>query len=414
MLWYLGVNTEGWKDPMYGRKTNGELRQAELEEARLGFIQFLRRKNFSPQFIASHGDDLFATAALEYSRKIAEGTDIDSPAGWLITCAWRRTKSLLEAQGRSPQIVSTDKAETIKDELGQSPEDVTLDEDRLRKVQEAVGQLSVEERRLLELAYFEGMAVREAARQLHWHPSKAQRCHEAAREHLHKLLGVDSLDELEIIVGLAAYVSLAKRASAPHLPPGVEAVTEAVSRGIAHGWARAQDLGRRLPLGGGTEPSASAALGGNAGRAAGVCATAALACLASGVVGPGVGGLNLLGGGGQSSPPAKQRHIAEAPRVAPLTPSSHRAPTPPASQNTSASASAGQPQNASSPSASASAQRTRRATRAVRSQSLESAAGGAPVEEAPAPEASAPAPVEPSASSSSSTPTRVANEQFGP
>jgi RNA polymerase sigma factor (sigma-70 family) len=152
---------------MYGRKANSELNQSELEEARLGFIQFLRRKRFSPQFIASHGDDLFATAALEYSRKVAEGEEIDSPAGWLITCAWRRTKSLLEAQGRSPQIVSTDKAEAIEDETGRSPEDVTLDEDRLRKVQEAVDELTVEERRLLELAYFEGMAVREAARELH-------------------------------------------------------------------------------------------------------------------------------------------------------------------------------------------------------------------------------------------------------
>ena len=97
------------------------MKQSELEEARLGFIQFLRRKRFSPQFIASHGEDLFATAALEYSRKVAEGAKIDSPAGWLITCAWRRTKSLLEAQGRSPRIVSTDKAEAIEDELGHEP-----------------------------------------------------------------------------------------------------------------------------------------------------------------------------------------------------------------------------------------------------------------------------------------------------
>ncbi len=286
---------------MYGRKANSELKQSELEEARLGFIQFLRRKRFSPQFIASHGEDLFATAALEYSRKVAEGEVIDSPAGWLITCAWRRTKSLLEAQGRSPQIVSTDKAEAIEDELGQSPEDATLDEDRLRKVQEAVDQLTVEERRLLELAYFEGMAVREVARELHWHPSKAQRCHEAARKHLHQLLGVDSLDELEIIVGLAAYISLAEQAPAPHLPAGVEAVAETISRSVGEGWARAQDLARRLPFGGGAEPSATAALGGSAGRAAGVCATAAVACIASGVVGPGVGGVNLLGGGGNRS-----------------------------------------------------------------------------------------------------------------
>jgi RNA polymerase sigma factor (sigma-70 family) len=393
---------------MYGRTVNGELRQAELEEARLGFIQFLRRKNFSPQFIASHGDDLFATAALEYSRKIAEGADIDSPAGWLITCAWRRTKSLLEAQGRSPQIVSTDKAEAIEDELGRSPEDVTLDEDRLRKMQEAVDQLTVEERRLLELAYFEGMAVREAARELHWHPSKAQRCHEAARKHLHQLLGVDSLDELEIIVGLGAYISLAERAPVPHLPAGVEAIAETVSRGVGHGWTRAQDLARRLPFGGSAEPSATPALGSSAGRAAGVCATAALACIASGVVGPGVGGVNLIGGyGAESARPAKQRRVADT-HVGPLTPRSNPAPPPAEPKKTQSSTSAGQ----QSTSGTASAERTKRATQAVRSQSLESAAGGseevssAPVESAPVAESSA--------SSSSSTPTQVANQQFGP
>jgi len=400
---------------MYGRKANGELKQSELEEARRGFIQFLRRKRFSPQFIASHGDDLFATAALEYSRKVAEGEEIDSPAGWLITCAWRRTKSLLEAEGRSPRIVSTDKAEAIEDELGRSPEDVTLDEDRLRKVQEAVDQLSVEERRLLELAYFEDMPVREAARELHWHPSKAQRCHKAAREHLHQLLGVDSLDELEIVVGLAAYISLAEKGSTLHLPAGVEAVVETVSRGIDHGWARAQDLARRFPFGGGAEPSATAALGGGAGRAAGVCASAALACLASGVVGPGVGGVNLIGDGGKGAPAPKQRNVADAPRVAPLTPRSNPAPLPTSESKASGSASG---QRSASDSAAANAERTKRATQAVESQSLESAAGSseasAPVESAPVAETSAPTPSESSASSSSSTPTQVASQQFGP
>ncbi|HEY7950536.1 MAG TPA: sigma-70 family RNA polymerase sigma factor [Solirubrobacterales bacterium] len=400
---------------MYGRKANSELKQSELEEAQRGFIQFLRRKRFSPQFIASHGDDLFATAALEYSRKVAEGEEIDSPAGWLITCAWRRTKSLLEAEGRSPQIVSTDKAEAIEDELGRTPEDVTLDEDRLRKVQEAVDQLSVEEQRLLELAYFEGMAVREAARELHWHPSKAQRCHEAAREHLYQLLGVDSLDELEIIIGLAAYISLAEKASAPHLPAGVEAVADTIGRGVGHGWARAQDLARRLPFGGGAEPSATAAIGSSAGRAAGVCATAAIACLASGVVGPGVGGVNLIGGGDSASAPAaKQRKVADTPRVAPLTPRTN--PTSSSSPEAKPTPASGNKQR-SGGSATASAEHKRHATEAVASQSLESAAGGseassAPVESAPVAESSPPP--ESSASSSSSTPTQVANQQFGP
>lgn len=405
---------------MYRSRVNDGLSQSELDAARLGFIQLLRRKRFSPQFIASHGDDLFATASLEYSRKLAEGVEVKNPAGFLITCGWRRTKSLLEAGARTPQIVSTDKADSIEDELGRNPEEVTLDEDRLRKVQEAVDQLTVEERQLLELAYFEGMPVREAARELRWHPSKAQRCHEAARRHLHQLLGVDSLDELEIIVGLAAYISLAERSPRPHLPAGIEAVADTIGRSLDAAWARAQDLARRLPLGGGAEPSTTAALG-SAGRAAGVCATAALACVASGVVGPGVGGVDLIGGGEPANPPtAKHRHLAATPRIARLTRTQANQPTPhtvPAPEPKPAGPTSGGEKRTAGGTAAASTERKRRATQAVQSQSLESAAEGpetasAPVESGPV-ETSAP-PSESTATSSSSTPTQVANEQFGP
>ncbi len=62
-------------------------------------------------------------------------------------------------------------------------------------------QLSADQRKLLELAYFEEMGVREAARFLDWHSSKAQRCHESARRRIQELLGVESLDELEIPSG---------------------------------------------------------------------------------------------------------------------------------------------------------------------------------------------------------------------
>ena len=66
---------------MYGRKANGELKQAELEEARLGFIQFLRRKNFSPQFIASHGDDLFRDRSARIQPQGRRGRGDRQPRG---------------------------------------------------------------------------------------------------------------------------------------------------------------------------------------------------------------------------------------------------------------------------------------------------------------------------------------------
>jgi RNA polymerase sigma factor (sigma-70 family) len=401
---------------MYGRKAGSELERTELEGARLGFIHYLRRKRFSPQFIASHGEDLFATAALEYSRKVAEGERIESPGGWLITCAWRRTKSLLEAEGRSPRLISTDKAEAIEDTVGQSPEDIALDEDRFRRVHEAVEQLPDEEQRLLELAYFEEMPVREAARQLDWHPSKAQRCHEAARRRLLELLGVESLDELAIEVGLAAYVSALGAGSRRPLPEPLAALAESVGNGASYLWGRANEVVRRLPLGGsGGEPSALA-LGG-AGRAAGVCASAALACLASGVVGPGLGGVDLLHGGAAHSisRQADQRREHRFADAGSAAEAEVAAPEPPAR------AGGAEPRPArerdSTPARSPREERTRRAMQAVSSQSLESSAG--PSSEEPAPvESTAPAttsaaapPSEPVAGSS---PTRVANEQFGP
>jgi DNA-directed RNA polymerase specialized sigma24 family protein len=400
---------------MYRNGANEELSRAELEAARLGFLGYLRRKRFSPQFIARHAEDLFAQAALEYSRKLAEGVAIDNPPGWLIECAWRRTKSQLEAEKSGPRVVSTEKSGPLAEGPGHGPEDLLLDKDRFRKLREAVGELSDDQRRLLAASYFEGFTVRKAARRLRWHPSKAQRAHEGAKRRLHKLLGVDSLDELQIEIGLAAYLSIAAEASGLQVRAGVEAMVELAGRGAMDLWARAQDLARRFPFGGSAEPSTTAVLGGTAGRAAGICATAAVACIAAaGVVGPGVGG--LIGDGGGPRPPSKARDVATAPPAPPL--SSTPSVTLPPSQEPEGASSAGR-KRSSTGATPTTEQRARRATRAVRSQSVESAAAPPPEEVASAPVESAPAAGTPTSSSSGSgstspSPTQVANEQFGP
>ncbi len=279
---------------MFRSTVQAELSKAELDGARLGFSQLLRRKRFSPQFIANHRDDLLATAQLEYTRRVSEGVEVENPAGWIINCAWRRTQNLLEAQGRGPRLISTERSGAITDDLGHSPEDAALEFDRFRKVQEAIEQLSTDQRKLLELAYFEEMGVREAGRFLGWHSSKAQRCHESARRRIQELLGVESLDELEIPIGLAAWLSLASgHSTGLHLPAGIEAVADKANRGAGHLWARTQELARRFLALGGGEPTGGVVAGGVV-RTAGVCGAAAVACLAGGVIGPGLGGVNLL------------------------------------------------------------------------------------------------------------------------
>jgi RNA polymerase sigma factor (sigma-70 family) len=388
-----------------------EMSPAQLEDARLGFNQLLR-KHMSPQWIERHAEDLFAKAALEYSRKLDAGEAIERPAAWIVACAWQRTKSELEAERREPQLVSTEFSGPLASNLDEGPEEATLSSDRARRIQDAVAHLSADQRRLLALAYFEDMSVREAGRQLNWHSSKVQRCHNAARKRLRALLGVESLDELEIIVGLAAYLSLsAEPLPWLHLPPFAEAAALKLSRGAEQAWARLHDLSRRVVSAGGTDPAA-APLGGNIGRAAGACA-AGIVCA--------VGGAIVLGGGGGAPHPhrpiarAHKESRAPLPRLiasAPAAQAPERQSQGPAESGKPPS-SAGQSQRASA----ASAER-RYAEKAVQEQIAPESVDRPSQESEPyaAPEssesaASAPAP---SSASASSTPSAIANQQFGP
>jgi RNA polymerase sigma factor (sigma-70 family) len=230
---------------MYRKASSENLSRSQFDAARLGFFQLLRRKRISPQFTDRHGEDLFAQACFEYSRRRAEGIEIANPPAWIVTCAWHRTVSQFETRDHRPEMVSTERFGEFPGQEATPDEDI-LGEDRLRKVREAVDLLPDHQRRLLALSYFEDESIREAARRLGWTPSKAQRAHEAAQRRLFKLLGVQTSDELEII-GLAAFLSVAGGGGARHLrlPAGVEGAVEFVTRHATHLGERALALIRR-------------------------------------------------------------------------------------------------------------------------------------------------------------------------
>jgi RNA polymerase sigma factor (sigma-70 family) len=222
---------------MFRKGVTDGLSESELEAARLGFNQLLRRRRFSAQWIGRHGEEAFGQAALEYSRKLAEGARIENPPGWIIECAWRRAKSELEAEERSPDVVSTEKSRPVAERVEPSPEETLLDSERFAKVRAAVAELSADRRRILALSYFEGFSVRQAGERLRWHPSKAQRAHEGAKRQLHELLGVGAADQLEVEIGLAAYLSLATGASAAGRFPAAHALLERGTQKAAEGLA---------------------------------------------------------------------------------------------------------------------------------------------------------------------------------
>ena len=264
----------------------GDLTREELESAERGFLQLLRRKRFSPAFRHRHAADLLAKARLELSEHLAEGATVRNPAGWIVHCAWRRTQNLLEAEGRAPRVLSIDNGLPIARE-SVTPEDRVLKSDRYRRLQSAIERLPEEERKVIALAYFEGMSVREVGRALKWDKCKADRRHHAALERLRKLLRVEDFDALAVELGIAAWASVAVTHSRPRLP----AILDSAGDHAAALLGRAQDLTRRLLGSGVAEPGMGPALGGTA-RAAGACTTAVVVCLATGVVGPGIGAVD--------------------------------------------------------------------------------------------------------------------------
>jgi RNA polymerase sigma factor (sigma-70 family) len=278
-----------------------ELGHEELEAAQRGFERLLRRKRFSRAFFDRHGADLLAKARLEYSQHVAEGGEVRNPAGWIIHCAWRRTQNLLEQEGRVPRALSIEGGGAFANESA-TPEEEVLTSDRYRQLQAALDQLPHEERKVIALTYFEGMSVREVGRTLKWDKCKADRRHRAALERLQELLGVSDIEALQIEIGILAWASLgAGVGSRSRLPAGIETVLDS----IASAAARGQELARRLLTGGAAEPGMAPAISGAA-RTAGVCGAAAVACVATGLVGPGVGGVDVLAGQQHRKPAAER------------------------------------------------------------------------------------------------------------
>jgi RNA polymerase sigma factor (sigma-70 family) len=161
--------------------------RAELEDARDGFLHSLSRR-FGRDFKERHGDDLFAQALYEFSRKLDQGEEIRNPAGWIFHCSWNRARSEMEARDWRPQLVSIDflLIELVAERSWQ-PEDSFLSDDRVRLVREAVEQLPGHQREIVIRHYFEGESVREVSRKLGWSEAKGARAHMAARKKLKEI-----------------------------------------------------------------------------------------------------------------------------------------------------------------------------------------------------------------------------------
>jgi RNA polymerase sigma factor (sigma-70 family) len=270
------------------------LSQTDIDAAHFALREYLRRwKGFSRDFIDRHSAELLAQARLELSRHLAAGEEIRSPVGWLLTCAERRAKSQVEWESRVPALVPLDPELPVADDSALDPEEEILREDRYHQVQEAVDRLRRDEREVIKLIYFDELSIREAGKELNWDKSKVSARKLAALEHLREFLHVDSLDSLQIAAGAAAWVANGGTRGRFNLT----APLEALSRFASDLLTRSPQPAQSALTGGATETAAAGAS--SIGPGLRVCGATLLTCIAatfaSGVVGPGVGAVHLLG-----------------------------------------------------------------------------------------------------------------------
>jgi RNA polymerase sigma factor (sigma-70 family) len=261
----------------------GEILTSEqLRAAEEGFAKLLRAKRMNPQFIAEHAEELMAQARREFATWCERGKVAQNPVGWLVNCAWQRTKDLLDSQRRRPHQLSIDEVLHVVDEQTPDPEQVAIDHDHSEKILRALSLLPEKERQLIYLSYFNGLDVKAAGHQVGWKKSAAHRHHEAALDRLRSILGRDFaiLD-----VALLAWI-LEESEAAPPAPGLFAAVLEMGQEAVAFVTHRAAEIWRRLsPLG---DP-ANASLASTGAKVSGACATAVtVACLAGGVIGSGI------------------------------------------------------------------------------------------------------------------------------
>lgn len=382
------------------------LKPGALKEIERSLRGKLKAHNLSDAFIERSLEDALQKGLMEYLRVLDRGEVVENPAGFVVRAGFCRAIDELRQEARHADGVVVNALIDSDGVPEPSTDEVAIDYLQVRELREAVDHLSPEEQQVLRLHYFDERSDAASAKALFCSERTYRRRLEKTKRKLGELLGApvpEPGSQLAIELGVVLWVSLRGANVALAHGPIEQLVGIVHSAQDAAAWAvgRARDLAARFGGGGGGEKLAAVASSGP-GRVVGTCVAA---CVLA------VGGAELagVGQGGDHHPAQAHRvhHHKEAKksprpeRVVVASPVPTPEPTPARSKSRSAQS------QTSTSSVSRTEQREQEATEAVRSQQLE----GAVVEEVPAPE---PAPETSTSSSSGSSPTQIANEQFGP
>ncbi|MGE5527488.1 MAG: sigma-70 family RNA polymerase sigma factor [Methanosarcina sp.] len=386
------------------RQADRALRQGALEDIERSLRAKLKAHGLSDPFIERSVEDAMQKGLVEYLRVLDRGEVVENPAGFIVQASFCRAIDELRQEARHADGVVIDALIESGGVPEPSTDEVAIGYLQAREMREAVSHLSAEEQQVLRLHYFDEMSAGASAKALFCSETTYRRRLDLAKRKLGELLGApvpEPGSQLAIEIGVVLWVSLRGADVALAQGPIEQLVGIVHSAQDAAAWAagRVRDLAARFGGGGGGEKLTALASSGP-GRVVGTCVAACVLV---------VGGAELAGvgqGGGDWHPAQAHHKEAKKPQPKPVvvaSPVPAPEPTPAHTRSTSRSSQS----HPSTSSASRAEQREQEATEAVRSQQLE----GAVVEEAPAPE---PAPETSTSSSSGSSPTQIANEQFGP
>ena len=388
--------------------------QAEaLREIERSLYGKLKAHRLADSFVERVGEDAVQKGWIEYLRAVREGVEVENRDAFIVQAAFLRAVDELRREARQSDGAALEAILESGGLAAPASDELAIEHLAAEELHQAIETLPAEERQALSLHYFEQLSDQRSAEILY--------CSERTfRRRLAKALG-----DLSRRLGVPAPEPARSWRSRLASPPGSAWLARGLCRAAVSSirssllatpcgalWhpysiAVARPL-RASSLPGPAKGSAPQRAARSARRGAYVRAALA-ACALTGVIGSGVGGVDLVGGGHAAHP--SQHRTARIHR--PASPSATR-PAPavpePAARRQRPAESSPRP----APHATSSTAATRRATHEATSQfGVESAAPESGYS-APAPEASAPTSSASAPSASSPSPTKVANEQFGP
>ena len=303
-----------------------------LQEIERSLYNKLRAHHLSDAFIERCLGDAVQRGLVDYLHALEEGTVVENRDAFIVWAGFCRAIDELRREARYGDGTV---AEAIIDGGGLSGpgiEELAIEHLQAEQLRDAVRQLPLEEQTALSLYYFKGLSAAAGARALHLSERSFRRRLQSAIGNISALLGIEVPDRdstLAIEIGLAAWVCLRGGGVPAGQGPVEQALAALTNLRDFVSWAfgRFRDLLAGATASGSGEKVAALA-GGPMGKFAGGCLGTVALCALSGVIGSGVGGVDVLTHRHLDRPPAQHRSASrfasapsarrlDSPRVAP-------------------------------------------------------------------------------------------------